>query len=352
MPNHDHLARRPTIADIARHAGVSTAAVSYTLNDRPGVSPGVRRRIRAAVETVGWVPRPAARAVRGRGAGAIGFAMAGPTRLFGIEPFNLTLASGLAGVLSGSSYELFLREVADVEQEAALYRRWWAEGRVDAVFLSNLRDDDPRIDVLTEIGMPAVVYGDPAVVGDLTPFGDGQLPAMADAIGYLATIGHGTVAFVTGPPQLRHTAHRTQAFLRACRANGIERSTVVAGHYRGPYAARITERLLTARSRPTAVIYDNDVMALAGMAATRALGLRVPADVSLISWEDSLLVRNSHPSMATVSRGVADRGRRIAQMLVALLAGEAVTGGPLEPSWLEPAGSVASPGGRSRNRNR
>jgi DNA-binding LacI/PurR family transcriptional regulator len=324
---------------------VSTAAVSYTMNDRPGVSPDVRRRIRAAAESVGWVPRPAARAVRGRGAGAVGFAMAGPTRLFGIEPFNLTLASGLADELSAHSYELFLREVADVEQEAALYRRWWAEGRVDAVFLSNLRDNDPRIDVLSEIGMPAVVYGDPAAVGDLTPFQDGQLPAMADTIGYLAALGHGTIAFVTGPPQLRHTVHRTGAFLRACRAHTVERSPVVAGHYRGADAARITERLLTARARPTAVVYDNDVMALAGLAAARALGLRVPADVSLISWEDSLLVRNSYPSMATVSRGVAGRGRRVADLLLGLLSGEPATGGPIEPSWLQPAGSVAPPGG-------
>jgi DNA-binding LacI/PurR family transcriptional regulator len=109
--------------------------------------------------------------------------------------------------------------------------------------------------------------------------------------------------------------------------------------------ARLTERLLTGRMRPTAVIYDNDVMALAGLAAARALGLRVPPDVSLVSWEDSLLVRNSYPSMATVSRGVSGRGRTVGHMLLGLLAGEPVTGGQPEPSWLHPAGSVATLGG-------
>lgn len=345
MPKHDQQARRPTVADVARRAGVSTAAVSYTMNDRPGVSPEVRRRIRAAAEELAWAPQHAARALRGRGAGAVGFVVARPARLFGIEPFNLTLATGMADELSAHSYELFLREVANVEEEAALYRRWWAEGRVDAVFLSNQRDNDPRVEVLAEIGMPAVIYGDPAGNDDLVPFRDGQLPVMADTVAYLAALGHGSIAFITGPPQMRHTTHRAEAFLRACREHTVERHRVITGHYRGPDAARITERLLTGRARPTAIIYGNDVMALAGLATARSLGLRVPADVSLVSWEDSLLVRHSYPALATVSRGVAARGRRVAELLVGTLAGERVNSDPLDPEWLNPAASVGPVGG-------
>jgi DNA-binding LacI/PurR family transcriptional regulator len=341
--------RPPTVSDIAQRVGVSTAAVSYALNGRPGVAEHTRRRIRAVAEEMGWVPHPAARALQGRGAGVVGFVVPGPERLFGVDTYHLRLASGLLRELSANSYDLFLHEVTDTREAAALYRRWHAERRVDAVFLSTPRYDDPRIEVLNELGLPAVVYSGPDQIGDLAwishPMSDA--PVMEDAVGYLAGLGHGRLAYVTGSPEMRYVAGRVDAFARACRRHAVERSVVVPGNDRGEEAAQITRRLLSRPGRPTAVIYNNDVMALAGLAVARELDLDVPADLSIVSWEDSDLLRHTYPPVATISRGVASRGERAAQALLAQLAGEPVNGTLLDPVRLLPTRSVGRLGARS-----
>lgn len=334
--------RPPTVADIARRVGVSTAAVSYALRGRPGVAEPTRRRIRAVAEEMGWLPHPAARALQGHGLGVVGFVVAGPERLFGVDTYHLRLATGMMHELSAHSYDVILHEAAGVHEAAALYRRWHAARRVDAVFLSTLRYDDPRIEVLNELDLPALVYSGPRQIGDLAWIGHraSDQPAMMDTVEYLVGLGHSRLAYVSGPPDMRYVTERTAAFARACRRYAVERSTVVTGNDRGGEAARITRRLLSRPDRPSAVIYNNDVMALAGLAVAAELGLAVPAQLSIVSWEDSSLLRHTHPPVATISRDVASRGERAGRALLALLAGEPVSGPLFDPVRLQPDRSV------------
>ncbi|WP_037633809.1 LacI family DNA-binding transcriptional regulator, partial [Streptomyces noursei] len=93
-------ARRPTIKDIARRAGVSESAVSFALNDRPGVSADTRARIRRVADELGWQANSAARALSGERAGCLGLVLARPARTLGVESFFLQLVSGIQEVLS------------------------------------------------------------------------------------------------------------------------------------------------------------------------------------------------------------------------------------------------------------
>ena len=125
--------KRPTIADIARRAGVSKGAVSYALNGQPGVSEATRQRILAIAEEIGFNPNSAARALSGAAANAVGLALCRPARILGVEPFFMELISGVEAELSARSYALTLQVVADQDAEIAVYRRWWGERRVDGV---------------------------------------------------------------------------------------------------------------------------------------------------------------------------------------------------------------------------
>src|SRR5689334_24665510 len=93
--------KRPTIADIARRAGVSTGAVSYALNGQPGVSPATRQRILAIADEIGWRPSHAARALSASRAHAVGLVIARPARWLGVEPFFMQFLAGLEAELSG-----------------------------------------------------------------------------------------------------------------------------------------------------------------------------------------------------------------------------------------------------------
>ena len=159
--------RRPTIADIARRAGVTKAAVSFALNGQPGVSAATRERILAIAAEMGFEPNSAARALSDGRAGAFGLIIDRPARTLGSEVFFMQLISGIQAELATNHITLLFTVAEDQAEEIRMYRTWWAQRKVDGVFLVDLQVHDRRIRVLEELSMPAVVLGTPRGAGDL-----------------------------------------------------------------------------------------------------------------------------------------------------------------------------------------
>ncbi|MGS2644808.1 substrate-binding domain-containing protein [Streptosporangium sp. LJ11] len=333
--------RRPTIADVARRAGVSKGAVSYALNGQPGVSEGTRARILAIAEEIGWRPSSAARALNGARAHTVGLALCRPARTLGMDPFFMELVSGIEGELSARSYALMLQVVADHGQEVAVYRRWWGEGRVDGAILVDLHVDDPRIPAFEALGLPAVVIGDPAGAGSLVPVWSDVGGAVRETVEYLVALGHRRIARVAGPPHLVHTVLRDRAFAEAC--DGVAEQVTVHTDHTGEEGARATRRLLGSPARPTAIVYDNDIMAVAGLSAAQDLRLDVPRDLSIVAWDDSPLSRVVRPPLTALSRDISAYGAHAARRLLSLVAGEEAGPYQDEAARLTPRGSTAPP---------
>lgn len=336
--------KRPTIADIARRAGVSKVAVSYALNDRPGVSPAKRAAIKAIAEEIGWRPNSAARALNDARARSVGLTLCRPARVLGVEPFFMELISGIETELSPRSYALMLQVVTTPEQETELYRRWWGEGRVDGAILVDLRFSDSRVTALDELGMPAVVLGDPSAAGALTPVWADDAAAVRETVSYLHALGHRRIARVAGLPDLVHTVLRDQAFTAACQERGLDWYTISHTDYTGEEGAHATRRLMSAVTRPTAIMYDNDIMAVAGMSAADELRLRVPADLSIVAWDDSPLSQIVRPALSAITRDIPAYGAHAARTLLRLIEGDEVTPVEDEAPRLVPRGSTAPPG--------
>ncbi len=316
-------ARRPTMKDIARRAGVSESAVSFALNDRPGVSEITRDRVRRVAEQLGWRPSTAARALSGEGAATVGFVLARPAHTLGVDSFFLQLVSGIQEVLARRHLGLLFQVAPDVEDECAVYRRWWAEHRVDGVLVVDPRTDDPRPDLLDELGLPAVVIGgapDERHPGLSTVWADdaGAMAALVDA---LHALGHRRIVHIAGLPDLAHTERRIRALRGEAGRRGLGEVGSGATDYSDAEGAPVTRRVLEAPAPPTALVYDNDVMAVAGVAAASGLGFSVPADVSVVAWEDSALCRMVKPWLSALSRDSVEFGRTAATELTALLDG-------------------------------
>jgi DNA-binding LacI/PurR family transcriptional regulator len=288
--------KRPTIADIAREAGVSKGAVSYALNDRPGVSDQTRARILAIAERLGFQASAAARALAGAPAKVVGLALRRPASTLGVEPFFMELISGLEAELSTRSYALLLQLVPedDPAAEIEVYRQWWIEGRVDGVLLCDVRADDPRVAAVSE---------------------------------------------------LAHTTARSRAFAEACARLGVTEATTVCTDYTGQAGADRTRELLRRPSRPTAIVYDNDIMAIAGLAAARELGFAVPAELSIVAWDDSPVCGLVHPPLTALTRDIVAYGANAARLLLAVIAGEPVRSRLDEPAHLIARASTAPPPG-------
>jgi DNA-binding LacI/PurR family transcriptional regulator len=309
--------------DIARHAGVSQSAVSFALNGRPGVSDDTRERVRQVAEELGWRPSTAARALSGEGAATVGFVLARPADTLGVDSFFLQLVSGIQEVLAERHLGLLFQVVEDIDDECAVYRRWWAEHRVDGVLVVDPRTADPRPDLLDELGLPAVVIGgapDERHPGLSTVWAD-DAGAMASVVDGLYALGHRRIVHIAGLPGLAHTERRMRTLRAEAERRGLTGVESVTTDYSDAEGAAVTRRVLEAADPPTALIYDNDVMALAGAAAATGLGRCVPADVSVVSWEDSALCRMVKPWLSALSRDSVEFGRTAARELTALLDG-------------------------------
>ncbi|MET7424844.1 LacI family DNA-binding transcriptional regulator [Dactylosporangium sp. NPDC005555] len=339
--------KRPTIADIAREAGVSKGAVSYALNGRPGVSAATRERILAVADRLQFHADSNARALAGAKTRVVGLTLRRPPSTLGVEPFFMELISGIELELSRRSYALLLQMAPGRDEELGFYRRWFSEGRVDGVLVCDVHVGDPRVGMLQELGLPAVVIGPPDVSGTLTSVWSDDERSMVEAVEYLAALGHRRIARVGGIPQLAHTAIRTAAFAGVCARLGIADAVTVPADYTGEAAARATRKLLGrpagAGGPPTALLYDNDVMAVAGLTAARELGVAVPAELSIVAWDDSPICRLLHPPLTALTRDIGAYGVQAARTLLAAIAGEAVTSTHGAPAHLTPRGSTAPP---------
>ncbi|MFI9306313.1 LacI family DNA-binding transcriptional regulator [Streptomyces triculaminicus] len=322
-------ARRPTMKDIARRAGVSESAVSFALNDRPGVSDATRERVRRVAEQLGWRPSTAARALSGEGAATVGLVLARPARTLGVESFFLQLLSGVQETLAGHGLGLLFQVVEDLDAECAVHRRWWAEHRVDGLLVVDPRDGDPRPALLAELGLPTVIVGAPAAPvppgAPISTVWADDTGAMASVVDHLHHLGHRRIAHIAGLPELSHTRRRIDSLRTEAARRGLTHAVSLPTDYSDAQGAEATRRALSARRPPTAIVYDNDVMAVAGLAVAAERGLAVPADLSIVAWDDSALCRNTHPTLTALTRDTPAFGRHAAHHLITLLAGDPPT---------------------------
>lgn len=313
---------RITIADIARRAGVSTGAVSYALNDRPGVSAQTRERILAIAAEMGWQPSQAARALSGARTETIGLILARAPETLGFESFYMQFVAGVERVLSERSYGLLLQVVPDVDAEIVAHRRWRAARRVDGVVVVDPRRDDPRLPLLREPdALPTVVVGDPSLADGLTTVWTDDAAALRSCIRYLAELGHRRIGRVSGTEEFGHTHIRDGAFDDEVRRLGVD-GRVARADFTPESGAAATRALLAADEPVTALVFDNDVMALAGLGVAHGLGVRVPQDLSIVAWDDSPLCEAAFPQLTALSHDVTSYGAHVARRLFGRMAGE------------------------------
>lgn len=314
--------RRPTIADIAARAGVSSGAVSYALNGRPGVSAETRAKVLAVAEEIGWVPSAAARALSGVGASTVGLVITREPAMLGVEPFFMSFVSGIETVLSDQGFALLLHVTPHADRELATYRSWWSARRVDGVFLTDVRVDDARVPRLREIGLPAVIVGEASEADGMPAVSSDDAGAAAQAVRRLAELGHRRIGHVAGPADLVHTRVRARAIRETAVPLGVTVLEDVHTDYSFEAGAAAARQLLEADARPTALVFDNDLTALGGVQVATRLGLAVPGDLSIIAWDDSPLCRLTTPALSALSRDVAAYGADAARVLLGLVRGE------------------------------
>jgi LacI family repressor for deo operon, udp, cdd, tsx, nupC, and nupG len=325
--------RRPTISDVARRAGVSPAAVSFTVNDRPGVSDETRDRIRTAARELGWRPSASARALTESRARAIGLILHRDPAALEMDAFFVRFLSGIERSLAVQDCALLLQLLPAGREDLEAYVRLAAAGRVDGFLITDVERSDPRLEVLRSAEMPALVVGRPEQPCPFPWIETEHGPGMAAAAQHLVALGHSSIGFFGASADLRFVQERERHW----------RSALSALSAPGPVAYGDPTPLLDAAAsgRVTAVACTGDALALSLISAARERGLGVPEHLSVTGFDDSPLASLS--SLTSVRVDYTDYGAAAAAALLALIDGAAPQPYTGPPPQLIVRGSSAPP---------
>jgi DNA-binding LacI/PurR family transcriptional regulator len=310
-----------TISDVAAAAGVSKSMVSYALNNRPGVKPETRERILETVRQLGWTPSLRGRALSASRAFAVGLVFQKPAEALAIDQYYTSLMAGLQSVLSPAGYSLVTEVVTSVEAETAAYDALVRDGRIDGMVLTDFLDDDRRLDRLVEHGVSAVSLGRPERAHEMPVLVSSEKTAIADAVDHLMSAGHRRIAQVSGPQRIVAARARRVGYQECLRHNGLDDGLWVEGDFTAESGYRLTSELLARPERPTAVVYGDDLMAIAGMTSAIDAGLGVPDELSIVGWGDIAVAEYLRPSLSTIVADPFGDGAAAASVLLEAIEG-------------------------------
>jgi len=318
-----------TIKHVAADAGVSLQTVSRVINTEPGVRPEMMERVQASITRLGYVPSIAAQRMAGSRSRLIVSlndrerTVSGWREREGTDWVDQMLLGGML-TCHEHGYRLIV-ELVDThgDQIERELRAAVAALQPDGVILTPPHSQNPVI-----TGLLAAEGISFARIGSVAP-GPGITLTMDDrraarlATEHLLALGHRRVGFVAGSPEYELSGWRVEGWQGAMAAAGLATDGLLAtGDFSHASGVAAAERLLALAERPTAIVISNDQMTLAALAVARARGLDVPGDLSLVSFDDTPIVRFAHPPLTAVSQPVAAVTARAVELIIAEQRGE------------------------------
>ena len=306
----------PTVADVARLAGVSPMTVSRVINGEARVGAETRARVEAAIAALRYVPNPAARSLAAGGQARLALLHDNPSAAF--------MGELLLGSLDQArrSDALLLLEPHDAAESVAALCRRLADHRIDGVLIpAPLCDEGTVVGALAAAGLPLarIAATVPMAAGHALGIND---EAAAHAMTrHLIALGHRRIAFVGGPERLSVSALRLAGHVRALGEAGIAPDPALIAHGDFAYRSGLTaaEHVLAADPRPTAIFAANDDMAAGVMAAAHRRRLDVPVDLSITGFDDTATARSIWPELTTIRQPAAAMAARGVEILCAHL---------------------------------
>jgi len=315
--------KRVTNRDVARLAGVSTAVVSYVINNGPrSTSYEVRKRVLEAVKTLGYHPSALARGLRDQRSQTIGFVVNDyfPLAVF-ISAYSAGVLTGLIDQLKQRRYYLLVYPI-EIGEDLSSFELLLHSGRLDGIVV-RLVQDSPASDRLLRIVAAAKI---PCVCIERSVAPRFPFPSVTtdDATGaeqamqYLVSQGHRRIGYIHGDLRYASAQTRLEIYKRVLSANGLPlNERLIRGHsWTSADAAAAMRDLLSLNKPPTAVFAASDELARSAINVLREQGLRVPNDMAVVGFDDMPLARDMTPALTTVRIPLLEMGRTAADLLL------------------------------------
>ncbi len=302
-----------TMRDVAELAGVSVTTVSHVVNKTRPVSDELCRRVISAMSELGYQPNALARSLRRKKTHTLGMIIPDSA-----NPFFAEVARGIEDTSFEQGYSVILCNSDGHLAEELLYINVLVEKQVDGILFVAAGASTEHIYALQSRQMPVVVV-------------DRDVPDVAvDSVlvdnargGWLATqhlidLGHRRIGCITGASDLTPSADRITGYRQALIENSIPvaETLIVKGDFQYESGYQAAQRLLALDDPPTAIFACNDLMAVGAISLTVELGRQVPADLSIVGFDDVRLASFTNPPLTTIAQPKYEMGVLGATMLL------------------------------------
>ncbi len=307
---------QPTIKDVARQAGVSTATVSRVLNNTGGVSEHTRKRVEQAIADLGYRYNALAGSLKKQQSGLLGHivpSIAGP-----VAPM---LARAVEEQAQKSGYNVILCNSFDSPEKEMANLDILLERRVDGIVFSAPLSAE-NVKIARNRGVPVVIIERRAEIDGFHFVESNNLKGAYDAVTYLIGLGHRRIGLILGPQSAIITKLRLEGYGLALADAGLSTDAhlVSEGNYSRVSGYEAMIKFLALKQRPTAVFAANDTMAIGAMQAARHAGLDVPGDVSIIGFDDTY-AELAIPQLTTVHQPLHEIGTLATKIVIACIDG-------------------------------
>ncbi len=311
-----HPTRRVTIVDVARHAGVSTTAVSKVMRNAYGASPAMQVKVRAAIEELGYRPSAAARGLRGQ------------TYTIGVmlpemrNPFFADVLDGVNEHLGGTDYQVLMAACCNDEAGETRITEAMIDRSMDGIILIAPVSSRRHLQKVAR-AVPTVVVGRHGHSPDYDTVTDDDFAGAGLVVDHLVALGHRRIAHIEhaekDPVRLKEmpNAQRADGYRHAMQAHGLgDCIDVVSTTYtqQGGYLG--AQQLLGRPERPSAVFAGADIVAMGVLDALTEAGLSAPEDISVAGYDDTMFAAFGPISLTTVDQAGHQMGVNAVRLLL------------------------------------
>lgn len=311
-----------TIKDVARKADVAPSTVSRVIADSPRISERTKKRVRKVMEELGYHPNLIARSLANRSTKAIGIVMPSSASKSFQNPFFPEVIRGISSFAHTKEYSLYM-STGETEQEILEGVKKMVQGqRVDGIVLLYSRINDPVITYLLELDFPFVLVGKPYQDGDKFTYVDNDnYGAGREVTNYLLSVGHERIAFIAGNRRLMVTEERLLGYQDALKLHDIPfcEKYIKFMDFNMEDGKVAVNELMNLSVKPTAIVVTDDLIALGVLSYLDKMNVKVPQDVSVVSFNNVILAEMSTPPLTSVDVNIYSLGSEAANALIELV---------------------------------
>ncbi len=291
------------IRTVAERANVSVATVSRTINRVPTVNAKMAKRVWEAIRELNYFPNTQARALVSGRSGVFGLIVSEIT-----NPFFSELIQGFEDVAVENGYEILVSSTNYDPKRWELCIRRMIERKAEGVAVMTFGIEEPLLEQLAERNIPLVFIDTGPSSPKVSLLKVDYHHGIRQGVQHLAALGHRNIAFISGPNRLSSAHARLEAFTQSLEECGIVPTPewIIEGDHTLEGGIRATEQLLAGKGFPTAVMCSNDMTAIGVLHKAYRAGLRVPADLSVIGFDDVQMARVMIPPLTSIQMSRLD----------------------------------------------